>query len=80
MTLARYRVEYDNWFKESSLHENGAVGRVVELLKEKGATYEKEGATWVPRGSYGSEDFVLVRGNGCPPMWCRTSPITTASW
>ena len=60
--LARYRVEYDNWFKESSLHENGAVGRVVELLKEKGATYEKEGATWFHGEAYGSEDFVLVRG------------------
>ena len=64
--LARYRVEYDNWFKESSLHENGAVGRVVELLKEKGATYEKEGATWFHGEAYGSEDFVLVRGNGVP--------------
>ena len=38
--LLRYRVEYDNWFKESSLHENGSVEKVVELLKEKGATYE----------------------------------------
>ena len=32
--LLRYRVEYDNWFKESSLHENGSVNKVVELLKE----------------------------------------------
>ncbi len=64
--LARYRVHYDNWFKESSLHENGAVGRVVELLKEKGATYEKEGAVWFHGEAYGSEDFVLVRSNGVP--------------
>ena len=78
--LARYRVEYDNWFKESSLHENGAVGRVVELLKEKGATYEKEG----PPGSTGKPTAVRTScwcaGTGCPPMWCRTLPITTASW
>lgn len=64
--LLRYRVEYDNWFRESALHENGAVGRVVELLKEKGATYEKEGAVWFGGGPYGSEDFVLVRSNGVP--------------
>ena len=64
--LARYRVEYDNWFKESTLHENGAVSRVVELLKEKGATYEKDGATWFHGEAYGSEDFVLVRSNGVP--------------
>lgn len=64
--LLRYRVEYNNWFRESTLHENGAVGRVVELLKEKGATYEKEGAVWFKGEAYGSEDFVLVRGNGVP--------------
>lgn len=62
--LLRYRVEYNNWFRESTLHENGAVGRVVELLKEKGATYEKEGAVWFKGEAYGSEDFVLVRSNG----------------
>ena len=64
--LLRYRVEYDNWFHESTLHENGAVGRVVELLKEKGATYEKDGAVWFHGEEYGSEDFVLVRSNGVP--------------
>ena len=64
--LLRYRVEYDNWFHESTLHENGAVGRVVELLKEKGATYEKDGAAWFHGEEYGSEDFVLVRSNGVP--------------
>lgn len=64
--LLRYRVEYDNWFHESTLHENGAVGRVVELLKKKGATYEKDGAVWFHGEEYGSEDFVLVRSNGVP--------------
>ncbi len=64
--LLRYRVEYDNWFKESSLHENGAVERVIQLLQEKGATYEKEGAVWFHGEKYGSEDFVLVRSNGVP--------------
>lgn len=64
--LLRYRVEYDNWFHESTLHENGAVGRVVQLLKDKGVTYEKEGALWFRGEQFGSEDFVLVRSNGVP--------------
>ncbi len=64
--LRRYRVEYDNWFHESTLHGNGAVSRVVELFKEKGCTYEKEGALWFKGAEYGSEDFVLVRSNGVP--------------
>ncbi len=64
--LLRYRVEYDNWFHESTLHESGAVSRVVELLKEKGVTYEKDGALWFRGGEFGSDDFVLVRSNGVP--------------
>ena len=64
--LKRYRVEYDTWFHESSLHESGAVDRVVELLREKGLTYEKEGAMWFKGSEFGSEDFVIVRSNGVP--------------
>lgn len=64
--LLRYRVEYDNWFRESTLHENGAVRQVIELFQSKGATYEKDGAVWFKGEAYGSEDFVLVRSNGVP--------------
>ena len=45
--LARYKIEYDNWFYESSLHESGYVAETVELLAEKGWTYEKDGALWL---------------------------------
>jgi len=45
--LQRYKIEYDNWFYESSLHESGYVAGTVELLTEKGWTYEKDGALWL---------------------------------
>lgn len=45
-TMAKYRIEYDKWFHESTLHESGEVMKTVELLKEKGLTYEKDGAVW----------------------------------
>lgn len=65
--LRKYRIEYDNWFRESALHANGEVDRVVELLKSKGATYEAEGALWFKATDYGApQDFVLVRSNGVP--------------
>ena len=64
--LLRYRVEYDHWFHESTLHADGSVAKVVEDLKARGATYEKEGAVWFKGEEYGSEDFVLVRSNGVP--------------
>ncbi|HCA04845.1 MAG TPA: arginine--tRNA ligase [Ruminococcaceae bacterium] len=44
--MATYRIFYDKWFFESELHKSGAVKEVVDLLTEKGLTYEKEGAVW----------------------------------
>ncbi len=43
--LAAYRITFDNWFLESTLH-HGAIDDVVNILKEKGLTYEKDGALW----------------------------------
>lgn len=65
--LAKYRIEYDVWFKESVLHEEGQVQKIVDILTERGLTYEKEGAIWYKSSEYGSEkDDVLVRANGIP--------------
>lgn len=65
--LAKYRIKYDVWFKESTLHNNGEVDKVVALLKEKGHTYEKDGALWFNATAFGNDtDFVLVRSNGVP--------------
>lgn len=44
--LALYRIYYDVWFRESTLHESGAVKTALELLAERGMTYEKDGALW----------------------------------
>ena len=42
--LERYKIHYDTWFYESTLHESGYVAETVDLLTEKGWTYEKDGA------------------------------------
>ena len=44
--MAKYRINFDNWFMESTLHESGEVKAVVDLLTAKGLTYEKDGAVW----------------------------------
>ena len=44
--MKKYRIEYDKWFFESELHKSGAVKEVVDILTEKGLTYEKDGALW----------------------------------
>ena len=42
--LQRYKIEYDQWFFESSLHDSGYVADTVDKLTALGWTYEKEGA------------------------------------
>ena len=65
--LEKYRIQYDQWFLESSLHEGGEVRAVVDLLREKGMTYEQDGATWYRATQFGAEkDEVLIRQNGNP--------------
>lgn len=65
--IAKYRIEYDTWFLESTLHESGEVMEVVKTLTDKGLTYEKDGATWYKATEFGAEkDEVLIRANGNP--------------
>ncbi len=44
--LTKYRIEYDTWFHESVLHNDGELADTIELMKNKGLTYEKDGALW----------------------------------
>lgn len=65
--LGKYRITYDKWFKESELHNNGAVEDIIEKLKASGYTYEQEGALWFRSSELGDDkDRVLVRANGVP--------------
>jgi len=63
--LLEYRIEYDRWFCESEIHENGELAETIELLKSKNLTYEKDGALWYKATDHGGEkDEVLIRANG----------------
>lgn len=65
--MKKYRIEYDNWFHESALHNNGEVDDVINILKNKGLTYELDGAVWYRATKFGAEkDEVLIRNNGTP--------------
>ncbi len=65
--LGKYRIKYDTWFKESTLHQNGETARIIELLKQSGKTYVNEDALWFKATDFGCDkDFVLVRANGVP--------------
>lgn len=72
-TLGGYRIDYDVWFRESSLYRDKVTDKVIKLLTEKGLTYEKDGALWYSASVHSPEDCpedkklkdeVLIRTNG----------------
>ena len=44
--MEKYRINYDTWFSELTLHNGGELKETLDLLKERGYTYEKDGALW----------------------------------
>jgi arginyl-tRNA synthetase len=60
-------VEFDQWYKESTLHAADTVHKWIEVLRQKGFVYEQEGAVWFKATEFGDEkDRVLQKGNEAP--------------
>ncbi|SDU77618.1 arginyl-tRNA synthetase [Arcanobacterium phocae] len=63
--LADFRVEFDVFFHEDSLHESGAVDQSIADLRDKGVIYENEGATWLRSTDFGDDkDRVIIKSDG----------------
>ena len=63
--LHAFGVDYDEWFSERSLAENGHIESAIRRLTENGHTYEKDGAIWFHATDFGDEkDRVVKRENG----------------
>lgn len=63
--LTKFRVDFDNWYSESSIQEAGEVERTIEKLKELGKLYEKENALWFKSSEYGDDqDRVIIKSDG----------------
>jgi arginyl-tRNA synthetase len=68
-TLDAYRVSFDRWFTERTLHEGSpsAIDRALERLEEQGHLYRSEGALWLRTTTFGDDkDRVLIRSTGEP--------------
>jgi len=62
--LLEYGLKYDTWFSERKLREEKAHEEVVEILKAKGLTYEKDGALWFRSTEFGDDkDRVLIKSD-----------------
>ncbi|MGH2570678.1 MAG: arginine--tRNA ligase, partial [bacterium] len=71
-SLARFGVEFDEWFRESSLYaaRESGVARIEEaeqLLRDRGHVFEHEGASWFRSTAFGDDkDRVIRRAEGDP--------------
>ncbi|NLY84651.1 MAG: arginine--tRNA ligase [Acholeplasmataceae bacterium] len=65
--LQAFNVDFDVWFSERTLHEEGCIKAACDFLCEKGYMYEHEGALWLKSTEYGDDkDRVVIRENGVP--------------
>lgn len=63
--LDQFRVRFDRWYREESLHREGGVGEVVAELRKRSLLYDSEGAVFFKSEAGGDEkDRVLVRADG----------------
>ncbi|MGZ5077579.1 MAG: arginine--tRNA ligase, partial [Methylobacter sp.] len=63
--LNEFGVDYQEWFSERQLMDDGSVEEALNRLRAGGYLYEKDGATWFACAELGDEkDRVVVRDNG----------------
>ncbi|MCE5270371.1 arginine--tRNA ligase [bacterium] len=68
--LRQFRVAFDVWSLESRLYTEGKIDGLLALLREKGLSYDKEGAVWLAASRFGdSEDRVIVKSTGEPTYY-----------
>jgi arginyl-tRNA synthetase len=66
-TMAAFKVDFDVWFSERSLHQSGDIAAVVAKLREAVHVYDADGALWLRTTDFGDDkDRVLVRADGRP--------------
>lgn len=65
--LHNFRTDFDVYFHEDSLHRSGAVGSLVQQLKDKGHLYFEDNAWWLRTTEFGDDkDRVVIKSDGDP--------------
>lgn len=69
--LSEFRVTFDGWFSEQSLHHDNSVEGAIEWLRDKGHVYDKDGAVWLKSSAFGDDkDRVIVKQTGEKTYFC----------
>ena len=63
--LHAFGVDFDCWFSERSLSDDGLIEQAIQRLNDSGSIYEQDGAQWFRSTDFGDEkDRVVRRENG----------------
>ncbi len=63
--LHEFGVDYQQWFSERQLMDDGSVEQALQRLQSGGHLYQQDGATWFASSLLGDEkDRVVIRENG----------------
>ena len=63
--LEKFRVHFDNFYSELTLHKSGKVDECVQKLKNSGKIYQKDGADWFKSSDFGDDqDRVIKKADG----------------
>ena len=71
--LDRIGVQFDNWYSEQTLYDNGLVEQALSHLDARGELVRRDGAVWFQASKYpkNAKDEVVVRSNGIPTYFCQ---------
>jgi len=63
--LEDFGVHFDVWYSQKALSKSGKIEKALEILKDKGFLYEKDGATWFKSSEFGDDkDRVVIKNDG----------------
>jgi len=79
--LLAFGVNFDNYYLESSLYENGRVEETASRLRETGLVYDHEGAVWLRTTAFGDQkDRVMIRSDGSPTYFLPDVAYHITKW
>ena len=66
-SLHNFGTDFDVYTHEDTMHTSGRVEQAIAKLRETGAIYEKDGATWLRTTEFGDDkDRVVIKSDGQP--------------
>ncbi|MFM8598265.1 MAG: arginine--tRNA ligase [Mycobacterium sp.] len=66
-SLHDFGTDFDVYTHEDSMHSSGRVTQAIAKLRESGAAYTKDGATWLRTTAFGDDkDRVVIKSDGMP--------------